>query len=80
MRNESFTCDRCDQVFIKEDKETKYKIMTLKEVDYLKYSAKKSGSVALLVFHYTNTGLDLCKKCNSELDNWLINAERRTST
>ena len=79
MRNESFTCDRCSQVFIKEDKETKYKVMTLKEVEDVKDRTKKLGSVALLVFHYTNTGLDLCKKCNSDLDNWLNNAERKTS-
>ena len=53
--------------------------MTFKEVEDVKERSKNQNSVGLLVFYYTNTGLDLCTKCNTDLENWLSNAEKGVS-
>ena len=79
MKHVSFTCDRCTEVFVKETKYSKFKIMSLEEIKNLKGLDKYQQTTSYLVLKYTNMGLDLCDKCNNQLENWLNNPERKMS-
>uniref|UniRef100_A0AAT9JA71 ORF24 n=1 Tax=Nitrosopumilaceae spindle-shaped virus TaxID=3065433 RepID=A0AAT9JA71_9VIRU len=71
VENKSYTCDRCGQVFITDDKPS-YKIMSLSQLQNFQKMADDSGSnIAVIVFRYTRLGLDLCTDCNKQLTVWL---------
>ena len=76
VENKSYTCDRCGEVYIKETP-AKVKILTQKELEkYKGYADDHNANIAVILFRYTLTGMDLCKQCNTELEIWLEHPKR----